>query len=234
MLLWIFSNPILCCLSNDYRLQMAPKMTPVLVNENELMVWFDFQPSLDAFFEDLVQDLSTKKSIQSYAFKNFSIVNSIAIGNPSPKSRKISQAVHKNNMEQGIGTVIDQAVMDVNNQNIIQPLVNGPQFLANFNPCIGYKNASMLIMSIKENLPWLFFVFDTIADERCENGTIPREQIDQECILLDEKETINGSLTDFIFRDSPHGPWKKLHCENEKKNEMNIFMWIFKMILEQF
>jgi len=40
---------------------MAPKMTPVLVNENELMVWFDFQSSLDAFFEDLAQDLSTKE-----------------------------------------------------------------------------------------------------------------------------------------------------------------------------
>jgi len=122
----------------------------------------------------------------------------------------------------------------MNNQNIIQPLVNGPQFLANFNPCIGYKNASMILVSMKENLPLLVLVFDTIADERCQNGTIPREQIDQECILLDEKETINGSLTEFFLQSSPPGAWKKLHCENEKKNEMNIFMWIFKMILEQF
>ena len=44
-------------------------------------------------------------------------------------------------------------------------------------PCMEYKNASMILMLQKHHFPMLVLLFDTIADERCQNGTISREQI---------------------------------------------------------
>ena len=228
LLLGIFSNPILCCKANDYRLNLAPKMTPVLVNDNELMVWVDYQPSLDAFFEDLEQDLSTNKSIESYSYKNFSIVDAIAIGpkgsfGNSSAPNMTSQAFKKEVMKEDMFVPeVDQPVK-WNETNILQPLVEESRILANFNPCEDYKNASLVLMPNKEQfdkgLPWLILVFDTFADESCQDGTIPKEQIDnridlQECFALEEK-----------VEDGP--PIRKLDCgsgNGQKRNEMNIFM----------
>ena len=238
MSLFIFLGPVACCLpkSNVYRIQEVPKMTPVLVNENEVMVWVDYEPSLNAFFQDIMQDLTTNKSIESYAYKNMSIIESIVIGGPEGpfgKSRT-TWAVGKE-AQIKIGKEIDVPVI-MNNSNIIQPLeefhhynnyfyyyhhTEESRILANFNPCEQYENATITLIPKEEykEYPWLVLVFDTFADEQCQDGTIPEEQVDsridlQECVLLLENEP---------EEDKKGG---KLYCGNGQRIEMNIFMFM--------
>ena len=91
-LLVIFvSNPVTGCSSvtKFYRLQVVPEMTPVLVNKDQVMVWVDYKPALDAIFgklSEMVANLSSNNTRELYfagvslAYQNFTNVDRIFIG----------------------------------------------------------------------------------------------------------------------------------------------------------